>query len=491
MTADLHAASILKAPQERLPCEIAVVGSGPGGSVAASTLAGSGRDVLVLEEGPFLSPDSCQPYSREEMEQKCRNGGIGLALGKPKVAYVEGRCAGGGSEVNAGLFFRAPPDVLESWHREFGVEALSPMDMAPHFEAIEGDLNIASQPGEPAAGRKLREGAEALGFRSRDSPTSFRYTTPADGSEPKPQRGSMTRTFIPWALEAGGRFVPDTRVRRLRRQGSRWLLQCHHSAIGSPPREIEVVAEHVFLACGAVQSPALLRRSGIKRNVGNSLAMHASVKVTARFAEEVNDNAGVPTWTVDEFAPRFHLTCAISSPAYLALEMLQYPEHLPEVEGSWRRMAIYSARISGGRGFVRNVPGHWDPVVHFRFDNAHMADLSDATERLCTCLFAAGAESLFPSVVLGPPLRGMGELGRLPRYLPRDRTNLMTIHLSSSCPMGEDKRRCATDSFGKVHETDRLHLADASLLCTSPTVNPQGSIMGIVRRNVLHFLGRL
>jgi choline dehydrogenase-like flavoprotein len=422
------------------------------------------------------------------MEQKHRNGGVSLALGKPKITYVEGRCVGGGSEVNAGLFFRTPPEVLESWHREFGVEALSPWAMAPHFEAVEKDLKVARQPEEPAAGRKLREGAEALGLRSFACATSFRLRTPAGGGEPKPQRGGMTRTLIPWILEAGGRLLPDTRVRRLRREGSRWLLRCLHSPVDSPPREIEVVAEDVFLACGAVQTPALLRRSGIRRNVGNSLAMHASVKVTARFAEEVNDKGGVPTWTVDEFAPRFHFTCALSSPAYLALEMLQYPEHFAELEGSWRQMAVYSARTSGGHGYVRNVPGHRDPAVYFRLDNADMAELSDATRWLCKCLFAAGAESLFPSVLLGEPLRGVDELSRLPHPLPRNRTNLMTIHLSSSCPMGEDQRRCATDSFGRVHETDHLYLADASLLCTSPTVNPQGSIMAVVRRNALHFL---
>jgi choline dehydrogenase-like flavoprotein len=66
----------------------------------------------------------------------------------------------------------------------------------------------------------------------------------------------------------------------------------------------------------------------------------------------------------------------------------------------------------------------------------------------------------------------------------------MTIHLFSSCPMGEDKRRCVADSFGRVHGQEELYIADASLLCTAPGVNPQGSIMAFARRNALHFLGR-
>ena len=44
---------------------IVVVGSGPGGAVTACTLAEAGRDVLLVEEGPFLPLESCSPFSVE------------------------------------------------------------------------------------------------------------------------------------------------------------------------------------------------------------------------------------------------------------------------------------------------------------------------------------------------------------------------------------------------------------------------------------------
>lgn len=68
--------------------------------------------------------------------------------------------------------------------------------------------------------------------------------------------------------------------------------------------------------------------------------------------------------------------------------------------------------------------------------------------------------------------------------------NLMTIHLFSSCPMGEDRSKCAADSFGHIHGFKNLFINDASLLCSAPGVNPQGSIMAIARRNALKFLGK-
>ena len=43
------------------------------------------------------------------------------------------------------------------------------------------------------------------------------------------------------------------------------------------------------------------------------------------------------------------------------------------------------------------------------------------------------------------------------------------------------------DWFGGLHGYHNLFVNDASLLCTAPGVNPQGSIMALARRNALNF----
>lgn len=494
-----------------LRCEIAVVGSGPGGAITACLLAEAGRDVLLIEEGPFLPLTSCPAFSRLEMEQKYRNGGLTVALGADKIAYVEGRCVGGGSEINSGLYHRTPPDVLARWRREFLVEALTEKDLLPHFEANERDVSVSPLPGPaPAASLKLHEGAGKLGWHSLEVPRWFRYAEAGsrqrelaglkgNGKDatnrfltevtPSGTRQSMTETFVPRFLKAGGKLCAGTRVTRLWHEGKGWILEGRQAGDAL----LSVQAETVFLCAGAVQTPALLRRSGITHHVGNSLRVHPTLKLVARFPEVVNAaTMGVPVHQVKEFAPRLSFGCSISSPAYLALGLLDHPDAAAVVMRDWTRMANYYAMITGeGHGTVRTLPGFRDPLVRYTISEKDRRELADGWRKLAEALFAAGAETVFPCVAGSSPLRGQADLKRIPEHLASGTGNLMTIHLFCSCPMGEDRKRCATDSFGRVHGQTNLWINDGSLLCTAPGVNPQGTIMALARRNALQFLGKL
>jgi len=474
--------NVLSHPGADLRCDIAVVGSGPGGAITACLLAEAGRDVLLIEEGPFLPLSSCPPFSHVEMEQKYRHGGQTVAMGRTKVAYVEGCCVGGGSEINSGLYHRTPPGVLERWREEFQVADLDEASLKPHFEACERDVSVSPLPGPaPAASLKLHAGATRLGWKSLEVPRWFRYADGGAGT-----RQSMSETYIPRFLRAGGRLLPRTRADRIHRDGSGWRLGATHAGA----RPLVIRAQTVFLCAGAVQTPALLRRSGITRHIGNALQLHPTVKVVARFPETVNSAAmGVPVHQVKEFAPSFSLGCSISSPAYLALGIIDHPESADEVRHSWTRMANYYAMITAeARGTVRSLPGFRDALVRYPLTGHDRRRLADGLHKLCEGLFAAGADTLFPSLTRGPRLSSPDDLRRLPDLLPEGLANLMTIHLFSSCPMGENGALCAADSYGRVHGFDNLRIGDASLLCTAPGVNPQGTIMALVRRNALRFL---
>jgi len=501
--APAHLDATIPKPDERaaevaneLRAEIVVVGSGPGGAITACLLAEAGRDVLLIEEGDHLPLSSCAPFSTTEMLQKYRNGGQTVALGKNKISYVEGRCVGGGSEINSGLYHRTPPEILERWKKEFQVQALTENDLLPHFEQCERDVSVSMLPhAPPPASLKLHEGATKLGWKSLEIPRWFRYRDSAPQSAISNQqsamgsRQSMTETFIPRFLKAGGRLVSRTRANQIHQNGNGWLIEATHKSSGT----VRIVADQLFLCAGAVHTPALLRRSGITRNIGNSLQVHPTVKTVARFAESVNSAAmGVPVHQVKEFSPRISFGCSISSPAYLALGLQDHPEAARETPRTWEKSAIYYAMItSEGNGTIRSLPGFRDPLVRYRVTEMDRRQLADGLRKLGQALFAAGATELFPSLTRGPVLRTINDVNKIPEALPDGLMNLMTIHLFSSGPMGEATSKCAADSFGRVHGFKNLFINDASLLCTAPGVNPQGSIMAIARRNTLKFLGKL
>jgi len=292
----------------------------------------------------------------------------------------------GGSEINSGLYHRTPADILESWRAGFQVEALTEQDLAPHFVACEQELSVSLLPeSAPAASLKLQDGATRLGWSCLEVPRWFRYK---GSNNDRGARQSMSKTLIPRFLKAGGRLLPCTRVGKIKRAGEKWSLQAQHST-----GELQVDSETLFVCGGAVQSPALLRRSGINQNIGDSLQLHPTIKLVAKFSEIVNTaDMGVPVHQVKEFAPRLSFGCSVSSAPYLALGMLDHPQFSREVREDWPRMANYYAMITPeGRGTVRPLPGFRDALVRYRLTQKDRRDLAEGLRKLSELLFEAGA----------------------------------------------------------------------------------------------------
>jgi choline dehydrogenase-like flavoprotein len=469
--------------------QVAVIGSGPGGAVTATMLAEQGLDVVIIEEGKNRSLESCVPFSLQEMIQKYRNGGITPALGRTNVAYVEGNCFGGGSEINSGLYHRTPSEILEKWRKDFLLKA-DEEELRPHFQACETDLSVGLTRGNaPPASLKLHEGAMKLGWKSLEVPRWFAYYGTLDRSGiPMGKRQSMTETYLKRFSNAGGRIIPSTRCFKIRKDASGFQLLTK-STTGSGI----IHAERVFCSAGAIGTPALLHRSGILGKIGRGLQMHPTIKVVAEFDEEVNtEEMGVPVHQVKEFAPSFSFGCSISSLPYLAMALLDHPAQMVSLDSSWRRMAVYYAMIvPQGRGTVQVLPGCRDPLVRFHVPDEDLRMLSTALKKLGQLLFAAGAKRLYPGISSFGSIDSAADLNRIPLLLPPDRTALMSIHLFSTCPMGEDKSRCPIDSLGRVRGINGLHIADASMLPSAPGVNPQGTIMALARRNALCFASHL
>jgi choline dehydrogenase-like flavoprotein len=481
---------IAERAEQHMTADVLVIGSGAGGATTAALLAEAGRDVLVVEEGEWVEQGSVVPFSLEQMDRQYRSGGVTVALGLPSVAYTEGRCAGGGTEVNSGLYKRPPEDVLVRWRDDYSIDGLSLDQLYAISDEVERDLSVGLLPGPASpASEAMRRGAAALGWQHSEIPRWMSYPAARAGravSAADGQRQSMTRTYLPRAAAAGGRIAVGCRVDRLVVRDGRAVQADTTLADG---RRGTIHFRDVFVCSGAIQTPALLQRSKVRGVIGRTLAVHPTVKLAARFADEINVPDDVPVHQVKEFAPDLSFGGSASQPGLVALALSDHWDAFKSALPDWRRISVYYAAItSQGRGTVRAVPGLADPVVTYRLTHRDREVLRSGLGRLALLMLEAGADAVFPSYRGAPMVRNRKQLGAMMQSFSASKASVMTVHLCSTVPLGEDQRRCGADSFGKVHGTTNVFVNDASLLPTAPGVNPQATVMALAVRNARHYL---
>lgn len=465
--------------------DVLVIGSGAGGATTAVRLAEAGRTVLVVEEGPAVDPDAVAPFSLDEMVAKYRHQGGAGALGQPPIAYTEGRCVGGSTEVNSGLWHRLPAELTEQWRRTYEIDEFDPVTLGAHAATVEDEIGVSSLPGPPPrSSALLDDGATKLGWRSTEFPRVFRYDERGRGT-----KQTMARTYLPRAVRAGAQVLPGCRVSRLESNG-RWIVgaRARIERPDGPPEAVRLVPDEVVVCGGAIHSPALLQRSGIRRGIGRGLKLHPTIKIAARFPFAV-DHDDIPMHRITEFAPHFTIGGSASRRGHVAMALAEAAVPYGEALADWRNVAVYYAAIrSEGSGAVVSVPGLAAPLVTYRLTTADLSKLAQGLVALGDALLAAGATELYPSVSGAGVARTRADLGRWWDAVTPKAANLMTVHLTSSIRMGEAPGRTGADSFGRVHGWKNLRVNDASLLPDAPGVNPQAGIMAIASRNAAAFL---
>jgi len=477
--------------------DVLVIGSGAGGAITASVLAKKGIDVTLVEEGSKFSSSELSPHSTIGMARLYRQGGISPILGNPSIAFVEGCCVGGSTEINSGLFHRTPEDTFERWKKIADVDEFTPAALEPYFEELEKKLNVSFLgKNPPKSSSIMKTGAENLGWKYVEVPRAQRNCIGANLCSvgcPTGAKQSMSVTYIKEGLKNGMKLMPNCKVVKLEKNNNRIKTITAKILDNSSPKEmIKFRANDVFVCCGAIQTPALLRRSGIKRNIGNNLKLHPTVKITAIMDEEINAiESTVPVYQVFEFSPDIVLGGSVFSLPYAASGLSDCWEDAQNKMKEWRNMVTYYALVrSSGKGKVRPSPiSSESAIACYKITEEDKRKLSIGLARLGQLFFAAGAKELFPTISGHPPIKSTDEcLVYLEKDIPIKKTSLLTIHVFSSCPMGENKNICAANSFGKIWNFENLYINDSSLFVDALGVNPQGTIMGIALRNVHHYL---
>ena len=467
-----------------IDCDVLVIGSGAGGSVAARALASAGREVTVLEEGPRVGVDEIAAGTQaENMRRLYRHGGLTPIFGRPMVAYGEGRCVGGTTMVNGGLLWAPPEALLDRWADRSGIGGYRAGDLAGHLGAIASRLGAGFQ--HDGEGNRdstlLADGADRLGWHwqfARRAVRDCRHSNRCTTGCPRGAKQNMAETYLADAELLSARVVPDQRVVRL--EHDRGRVHAVHVAGAGDRRRRTYRPREVFLAAGPIGSAALLQRSSIQpQSAGREMAFHVNLRTVARFPDRVDAARGtIFTRQVNQFTADGVLIMPsnVSAGGLGAAVAAAPPALVDGLLADIDRLGVYTTQVRV-RGTARIRTGPLGVTLRHSLSAEDGTALRTAFRNTARVLFAAGAEQLHPPL---PGSRPLGSLDEVDAMLAGTRIGdweLISVHGMASCRMGRPERGGVCDDRGRPYGMANLRVCDASVLPGLTGISPQGTIM--------------
>lgn len=473
--------------------DVVVVGSGPAGAAVARACALSGLDVLVVEEGDEARTADFPASGLQAMARWYRGMGTSVAFGRTVVPFLQGRAVGGTSVVNGAIQWRLPRDVWEGWTRaDPALADALPWERYQEAERlVEERLGVAPTD-ERIAGEKnllLARGALALGLEHRPI---RRNVERCQGSGrclqgcPTGRKLSVDRSFLVDAVAHGARVFSAMRADAVLLDKGRAVGVRARAAAGAV---VTLHARHaVVLAASAIQTPVLLRKSGLRRGpVGDGLMAHPGVSVTGRFDHDVDNHRGATQG--HEVIGLRHQGIKLEA---LGFDLSILASRIPGAGRDFgrrlaelRHHAVWGAALRAeAQGRVRpGLPGMGGHArVHYSLTLEDLQKARRATRVLCELFLAAGALEVYPGIAGAPELiRTRDEAARLEEQAPLDaRAYAMSMtHLFATARMGSDRRHSVVGLDFQHHDAPGLYVADSSVFPSNTGVNPQLAIMAL------------
>jgi choline dehydrogenase-like flavoprotein len=489
-----------------LTADVVVVGSGSGGGVVAGTLARAGKDVVVLEAGGYYNEADFNQLELWAYERLYRAGGI-TQTANGSFALQTGSNLGGGSTVNWTNCLRTTPHVREEWEREHGLEGLAGPAFDRHLDEVFLRLQVNDACSDlNGPNTRLREACESLGYdfkvitRNADRE---RYDAELAGfigfGDVTGAKLGTLKTYLQDAADAGARFVVDCRVERVlvERGRAAGVEGTYRDADGRAARVV-VRAPQVVLAAGALDTPAVLLRSGIGGPAaGDYLRLHPATVVVGVYDEAQRSWWGAPqTGLTDEFADLedgygFLVETSHASPGLTGTAVpwesgRQHKETM--AKGSTTSGLVVLVR-DRGHGRV-TIDGAGNPVAdydladeldvrHFRRGLAELVRMHDAAGAREVLAFSRKLQHWHRDG--GEPVEAFARRVHDGPLTPYEHA-LFSLHHMGSARMGADPRTSVADPWGELHDTTGVWIGDASGFPTASGTNPMITTMALARR---------
>jgi long-chain-alcohol oxidase len=388
-----------------IDCDVVVVGSNAGGGTAAAVLAEAGLSVVVLEKGEYYDDRDFDGGELSGLGRLYAPGPSATTNGQ--LSLLSGQCLGGGTVVNYTTCFRTPDGVRDEW-AALGAIQFAEDEFTRSLDAVWSRLSVNTDHDQISARDAIMEkGLRSLGWHVDEMP---RNVVGCDTGVECGRCGygcrigakqSTAKTWLVDAEGAGARLLVGVDARRI-------VVENGH-ATGVEGRtagghRVTVRVRAVVAAGGALQTPALLRRSGLGNgNIGKHLHLHPATAVWAVHDEEVRPwEGGMQTRYSTEHADLdgrgygVIYETAATNPA-LAVAFMSWrgaDRHLSRMLGLAHLGGIGVITRDRDSGEVR-VGRDGEPIVRYSLSERDAAHMRQGIAGAARILEAAGSTEMF------------------------------------------------------------------------------------------------
>ena len=478
--------------------DLVVVGAGSAGAVIASRASEDPRrSVMLIEAGPDYPDTSRTPFdlvNSHNNSYTAHDWGFSYqptALGASRP-FPRGRVTGGSSAVNTTIALRGMPEDYDGWAAA-GNPEWAWEKVLPAFKRLERDLDFGDKPYHGDSGpitirryewdeltrvhQAWLEASDELGYpRCEDANDPEGW---GSGPHPMNKIGRLRISTAIGYLSAARarpnlRIQADTTTRRVIFEGNR--------AVGAEVEsdgQVEVIrARTIVLSAGALQSPAILMRSGIGpreelarhgidvrsdlQSIGTRLSDHPALAVAATIKTPELLDADQPIvqtilrYTAPESDQRNDLQ----------IEAFSFSPRGGPLN-AFAVAAVLEQAYGTGTLRLASADPHAAPIVEQKFleDERDLRRLTSCFREALRFMEAGPLAELVEDVVFPSPERELTDesVGILLKKLAAS-----GFHPCATVPMGPGG---AVDQFGRLHGAEGLVVADASIMPTVPRAN--------------------
>ena len=487
---------------KRLAYDIVIVGSGAGGGTVAqelSPLCQQGARIAVLEKGPRLRDDE---FTGRELEMAAAlyedGGGFLTADGTMTLAF--GCAYGGSTAVYTGTSMLPPERIIRDWN----VPGLAHADLesrARKFMA-ENNVHLIEDGLINQNNRLFVEGCRKLGYGVQQFPVNIkgcRGSSLCNLGCPNQAKQGTDRVQLPRAEQNGVEVVTRCAVLTI---GEKTLTARVTAkppgGKGEPspwePGDYQIDAKIIVLSAGAVNTPALLLRSGMRRRLprlGHGFTAHPAFIMVAEHETPITNFVGHPkSFYMDQFAQSdgFVLETCMYFPFITAKSLAGFGQpHSAFMRAFPRLQMILVLACDKVDPYNRvAIDSNGRPVVHYRFTPETIRGLIRGAITSAKIFFAAGAVRAHMPVARNTTIEAcdaarLEDIAAEAEFKP-GKVPVSAAHLQGGCGMGSGPDSSVTDSYGRVHGIPWLFVADASLFPNSLEINPYVTIMALADR---------